>query len=430
MKRTVRIWLVAPLLCVVSGQPGAAVSLATSDQITLDLALAELESTLRSDLPRLRWMAFDGLSQYHCREETEVPQCTQLLSQAASDPDWEVRLRNLTGLFRYQIAHRLHVTRAAAHDKVDHVRRAAARLLADDPKEWHAGLLEELVESPDRIVHEHAAAALVRLGRTDYSRVLDDTLYDGSDEEVLEAARHTVALRLEHARKGTRLLMEMLAARDEVTRSNAIYALSDLEETHLDLASVRDLLHDPSPMVRLAMISVMPRLSSLQAQGAGALETLRLLWPKERIPQIRLEMLRAMAELERGGAVPSEVIAGTVEELLEAEAATTVRIFAMGMLACHREGYGDRLLALALDASTAPLERVLSLSSVGTCWKPKFVRSLAGLIREELDGGRHGQEIRSSAAAAIVRLFLARGTAVRTGVARARNRDRKQPQEN
>lgn len=377
----------------------------------LNSALRMLEGGLTSAPPRLQRLAFTALLEYYCQQNRGTEYCAQLLSQGATHVHWQVRLTNLSTAFRSEIPEqsRRQVVEQAVQDDSPHIRRAVSKLLAEHPEGWEKKLLIKLVESPDIIVQEHAAAALIRLGKEQYAKVLEEGLRSGDRDVALEAARHVITLKIKGQAQAKLLLKTMLADRDEITRANVIYGLSELEDAPWNGGVIQRLLADDSPMVRLAMVSVLPLIRLPQQDAPGAFELLIKRWPEESIPEVRIEILNAVKQMERLGATFSTSVMRFVQGLMQDERDSRIRLVAMGILACHGQSqYREQLLAVAQDPKRELTERLFSLSSLGQCRDASIAGPLTQLMEEQDAEDSNAQAIRINTAATIVRLLMPR----------------------
>jgi HEAT repeats len=370
-------------------------------------ALRVLEAGASAGSPRLQQLAFTALSEYYCRANHNGEDCTRLVSQGTSHSIWEVRLMNLSTAFRPAVPERLRqqVVEEAVQDSIPHLRRAAAKLLSEHPQRWARRLLEKLTEAPDVVVREHAAAALVRLGRSQYASMLEEGLRSTDREAALEAAQHVIALKNRAQAQARTLLKGMLKDGDEVTRANAIYGLSELESATWDDREVERLLTDDSAMVRAAMISAAPMIRFPKRDGAAAFGLLVKRWPEENATEMRVEILNAVAQMEGAGAVTRQMVSKFVELILQGEQNGQIKLVAMGILAGRTQPkYGRELLTVARDPHRDLTERLISLSSLGQCRDATVIEPLARMMEEQMGDDADTQAVRISCAAAIVRL--------------------------
>jgi len=370
-------------------------------------ALRVLEAALTSAPPRLQELSFATLSHYQCSGALPGDACERLVARCASHSWWEVRLMNLPNAFRAPLPRRVRrqVIEQAIRDASPHVSRAAAKLLAEHPEAWERKMLVDLSQSRDSVVRQHAAAALVRLGETPYAEVLEKALTSDDSDAALEAARHILALGTREQQPARRVLRRMLEDRDEITRANAIYGISELPNPPWDGEDIERSLADDSPMVRLAMLEALPSVRLSENGAPSGFEMALKRWGEERTPEVRVEILNSVARMESLGKVSPHAVEKFLGLALQDEEEDGPRLVAMGMLACHaRPEYERRLLAVAQDPRRGLNERLVALSWLGQCHDTRVIEPLVKTMGEGRSHDADVQALRIACAAAVVRL--------------------------
>ena len=391
----------------------------------VDLAVDILEDRVTSGVPRVQRVAFTTLSNYYCRPGGNRAQCAQFIVDGMQHEHWQVRLEALSNAFRFPIGEesRRQVLEQAVNRKGAINPRIVSKLLAEHPVSGEEPILEDLVRSPDLVVQEHAAAGLVRLGKTEHASVLKKGLYSSDDEAALEAARHVIALKIvEQAEQeqAEQVLRTQLTDRDELVRANAVYAVAELEDdAPWDDQLIERLMRDDSSIVRQAVVTSVPMVCS----GQNRFDLVQLIsrrYPEEQVPELRIEIINAIKALEKQGAVSSTSVKEFAQVLLGTEDDVRLQTIAVGILACRgEEEYRKKLVTAASNRKNEQTLRLISISALAECSDERTAEELALLLpqlqKEEKE--REGAEIEritANTASAIVRMATARAVAAQT----------------
>ena len=184
------------------------------------------------------------------------------------------------------------------------IRRAAETLISMAPQ------LPDLVERLERILSENkrhwpVAYVLARLSRPSSLclEVLKETL-DSKDPDI----RWAIAVLLVGLAKGTGdmlpLFFDLLRTGTPTQRRMAVYCLRDLKlRDSTSLQMLVDSLHDPDPLVRVAIVTTLKSRAEL---GKDHLDRLLRLFLEDPDPRVRHTLALTLAELgSPGGAIHS-----------------------------------------------------------------------------------------------------------------------------
>jgi hypothetical protein len=202
-----------------------------------------------------------------------------------------------------------------------------------------------------------------------------------------------------------RVLRRMLEDRDEITRANAIYGISELPNPPWDGEDIERSLADDSPMVRLAMLEALPSVRLSENGAPSGFEMAVKRWGEERAPEVRVEILNSVARMESLGKVAPHAVEKFLGLALQDEEDDGPRLVAMGMLAGHaRPEYERRLLAVAQDPRRGLNERLVALSWLGQCHDTRVIEPLVKTMGDGRSPDADVQALRIACAAAVVRL--------------------------
>ena len=373
-------------------------------------ATAVLERALEGPAEAQRRAAFTALAEYRCRRARADDRCVALLAAAARHDDWTIRLTALPYAVRPDLPAdrcRPAIHHAALRDPSEPVRRAAAKLLSDQAVREDRAVFAALLDTPDPLVREFAAGGLARLGDRQQVGVLRQGLHSQDPELALEAARLLSSLDRRRAGDAAEVLRRALAHRDEVVRANALYVLSELQAPTWSEADVTRALDDPSPLVREAALTVLPVARIAPASAGWPLATLARRWDAERAAELRLDILNAVAELGKRGAVPTADVVRFAELVVQSDGDHRLRVVAEGVLAEHDTAAAAPLLTLAGDPAGDVTDRVLAMSLLGRSCQARVLPALAGLIENPGGPAAAHDALRIGAAAAWLHLAAA-----------------------
>lgn len=396
-------------LGALSAAPLMAAALADWDK-PADTAALVLQRAMDGAAEAPRRAAFDALLEYRCGRARVDDRCLALLAVAARHADWAIRLKALPYAVRSDALSarcRPAVYRAVLGDDSELVRRTGAKLLSDQAVREDRPVLAAMLEAPDPLVREFAAGGLVRLGDSRHVAALNDALRGENQELALEAARLLAALQPDRAGNAAAVLNRALIDPDEVLRTNAIYALSELPGAEWSESDIVRALNDTSPLVRSAALEILPTMRAAALSADWPLGALARRWDAEPVAGLRFEILHALGEIShRRAAPPSEVVRfATLVKRHETD--ERLRIAAEGVLAEHDGEAVARLGALADDVRRDVTERLLAVSSLGRSCRRDALATLARLLGRPGGTATDADALRIGAAAAWVRLSAA-----------------------